>query len=611
MKKIIVALSLVIAMVLSTICFAIPASAEVYSGTAGSNLTWTFDREIGELIISGEGEMTDYPWRSQYRNEIKRVVVGEGVTSVCFWAFMSCENLENISLPNTLTKIAPQAFSACKKLTTINIPNSVIEIGYGAFGECYALTSVTLPAGLTKLNSSLFYQCKNLKNINIPASVTIIDDSAFSGCVALPNVTFPVGLTELGDGAFSSCHAFTNIIIPEGVISIGTYAFSSCFNVKSISLPTSLQSIGDYAFSSAESLKAITIPGRVSAIGQSAFQKCDDMTSVTILDGVREIKKDAFYDCDALTTITIPASVTSIGQEAFSSCDNLISIYLPDGVQIGEDAFNECPKLKEVYYYCGTQTEWDSIKSAFSEDVTVYFHRFDYAGGEVVTLPTHTERGTKKVFCIDCGEEGTWFIDTTPEHTMGEGQPYSKSKHKKVCECGYEVYEDHDWDFVKILKEGTHDNYGQALHVCADCGDTYISYTTKYDCSFGVKPWEPHDENQHKQGCYCPLVRYADHTWDSGKITTAPTADEDGVKTYTCNVCGGTKTEVIQKLSGGANDEEINADSSTEATTEVAVTSTDVGGGCSSFVYSGVAVVGTVTLIGTAFITKRKKIKIK
>ena len=120
MKKIIVALSLVIAMVLSTICFAIPASAEVYSGTAGSNLTWTFDREIGELIISGEGEMTDYPWRSQYRNEIKRVVVGEGVTSVCFWAFMSCENLENISLPNTLTKIAPQAFYACKKLTTIN-----------------------------------------------------------------------------------------------------------------------------------------------------------------------------------------------------------------------------------------------------------------------------------------------------------------------------------------------------------------------------------------------------------------------------------------------------------------------------------------------------------
>ena len=35
------------------------------------------------------------------------------------------------------------------------------------------------------------------------------------------------------------------------------------------------------------------------------------------------------------------------------------------------------------------------------------------------------------------------------------------------------------------------------------------------------------------------------HSWDEGKITTAPTCEEAGVKTYTCTVCSATKTEAI------------------------------------------------------------------
>ena len=35
------------------------------------------------------------------------------------------------------------------------------------------------------------------------------------------------------------------------------------------------------------------------------------------------------------------------------------------------------------------------------------------------------------------------------------------------------------------------------------------------------------------------------HSWDEGKITTAPTCEGAGVKTYTCTVCNATKTEAI------------------------------------------------------------------
>ena len=35
------------------------------------------------------------------------------------------------------------------------------------------------------------------------------------------------------------------------------------------------------------------------------------------------------------------------------------------------------------------------------------------------------------------------------------------------------------------------------------------------------------------------------HTWDEGEITTSPTCENAGVKTYTCTVCNATKTEAI------------------------------------------------------------------
>ena len=38
-----------------------------------------------------------------------------------------------------------------------------------------------------------------------------------------------------------------------------------------------------------------------------------------------------------------------------------------------------------------------------------------------------------------------------------------------------------------------------------------------------------------------------EHTWDSGKVTMEATENKEGVKTYTCTVCGKTKTEVIPK----------------------------------------------------------------
>ncbi|MBQ6431429.1 MAG: S-layer homology domain-containing protein [Oscillospiraceae bacterium] len=41
------------------------------------------------------------------------------------------------------------------------------------------------------------------------------------------------------------------------------------------------------------------------------------------------------------------------------------------------------------------------------------------------------------------------------------------------------------------------------------------------------------------------VVPATDHSWNDGEITKPATETEDGVKTYTCTVCGATKTEII------------------------------------------------------------------
>lgn len=63
--------------------------------------------------------------------------------------------------------------------------------------------------------------------------------------------------------------------------------------------------------------------------------------------------------------------------------------------------------------------------------------------------------------------------------------------------------------------------------------------------------WE-YDETSHWHECmtkkHSDVADKADHTFDAGNITTPPTEDAEGVKTFTCTVCGYQKTESVPQL---------------------------------------------------------------
>lgn len=230
----------------------------VATGACGDNLTWELDVN-GTLTISGTGEMDNWfshyetPWRG-YVEDIKCVIIQDGVTSIGKSAFNWCENLVTISIPDSVTSIGMDAFEACLSLTEVSIPEGVTEIQQATFNDCSALTSVTLPSTLTSIKGSAFADCEKLKNLALPENIMAIEYDAFWRCTSLTELTLSEKVSNLGVEAFEGCTGLKKVTILSKDISIGTHAFGSCTNLTAVyfkgnapEFPEEDQKTGTYA----------------------------------------------------------------------------------------------------------------------------------------------------------------------------------------------------------------------------------------------------------------------------------------------------------------------------------------------------------------------------
>jgi hypothetical protein len=296
----------------------------------------------GTLTITGTGEMPNYsyrnyPWETYYEN-IKKVIVGGGVTTIGNNAFSSCFAMKEITIPNSVTAIGEEAFLACQVLTEITLPEGVTTIGRGAFKYCYALAEITIPNGVTTIGEYTFNKCHALKAATLGSGVTIIGEWAFSECNALTAVTFPDGVTTIGENAFSECLKLTEITIPNSVTTIGRAAFYDCHALHRITIPASVTTIGDSAFR-CRALTAIEVAAD-NAHYASEDGVLFDKAKTTIIQypigrradhyaipaGVKTIEMFAFYRCSALTSVTIGDSVMTLGKWAFADCPALAGV---------------------------------------------------------------------------------------------------------------------------------------------------------------------------------------------------------------------------------------------------------------------------------------------
>lgn len=177
-KQISKILSAMLCIVLLLSAMPLTSFAATASGTCGENVSWYLDSENGQLTISGTGDMKDFsyyrdiPWREQYNDKIRTVLIDDGVTNIGNNAFSDCINLTEVLIGNSVTKIGYDAFDRCESLEEITVPDSVLTIGSYAFSDCTLLEKVSLGNEITEIGYGTFYGCGNLKEFSMPANVS-------------------------------------------------------------------------------------------------------------------------------------------------------------------------------------------------------------------------------------------------------------------------------------------------------------------------------------------------------------------------------------------------------------------------------------------------------
>lgn len=251
------------------------------SGSLSEIANWEFDEQTETLTISGAGVIGghDYvyseddftvPW-IHLIDQIKTVVVEEGISEIGQDLFYEHTSLETAKLPTTLHIICDRAFLGCISLNSVELPNNLATIGYGAFKGCTALENINIPDSVTNIGASAFERCVSLKNIVLPEGLTRINAETFYGCYDLVTVEIPDSVTGIDYGVFCECTSLKELILPANLTSIGSEAFCWCENLGSITIPTKVSSIGSYAFEGCECLIEIHFLGDVPEIGYGAF----------------------------------------------------------------------------------------------------------------------------------------------------------------------------------------------------------------------------------------------------------------------------------------------------------------------------------------------------
>ena len=397
--------------------------ATVYNGVCGEHLTWTYDTGTGDMIIEGYGklEKTDASqwWNSpvvqiaQYSNNYtatspKRVILPEGVTSICESAFSDFALMTECNIPDGVRVIGQAAFYGCSALKHMFLPNSVDTIGSVAFSGCKAMDSIHCGMGVKYIGGQAFFNCKNLKYLRWSDCLEYIGRLAFDGMndnggsyyltfndtlffpatlrsneqlswasmshlkaivwnvrkldtqsttgyghilyntsTSYKEIIFGPDVEEIPDYFMVNQKAITRILLPEGTRKIGNSAFSGCTKIEEIVLPSTLETIDPSAFQGCLAIKRADIPSSISSLSSGVFNGCTALERVALPESMTAIGDNSFAGCAQLDSIVLPQNLCMIGSGAFKGIVLPDSLFIPDKVvAVGGNAFENWSSLE-------------------------------------------------------------------------------------------------------------------------------------------------------------------------------------------------------------------------------------------------------------------------
>ena len=352
---------------------------------------------------------------------------------------------------------------------------------FGNFKLEGELKKVVIKDGVTNVGDYALFFLPAATQVTLPGSVTSIGRYGIAMCSKLTGLSIPKGVTEIGDFGLAG-DGLTAVTLPDGLQSLGRGAFDTCASLTNTTLPAAITAVPGKCFADCTKLLNVKYAGTVTAIGDLAFESCKALTAAPIPETVTTIDKSAFTGCTALTDVTIPAGVTAIPEDCFRGCTALADMKLPGTVtSVGHNAFTGCTALKDVRCYGAAPAVEPGNSEAHSFEPTI------------VTIHYNPD----PVY--------GWTLDAD-----GKWQGYTVSSKGACLHTGYGTTEN--------TVPATCGEAGRVDTICSNCGEVV---STKEIPATGA------------------------HTWDNGTVTTEPTETTPGVRTFTCAVCGATRTETI------------------------------------------------------------------
>lgn len=599
-----------------------------------------------ESIDLSNAEITEIPVRAfENCTSLKSIKLPSTVTKIADNAFAGCSNLEEIEGLEQckISELSATAFDGCVRLKDINLSNATIAaITDQIFSGMRGLISATVPKTVTSIGTEAFYACKNLEMINglSDCDITKIGEKAFYNCWSLKEADLSgSSLTVLPASAFKGDTALLSVKMPESLNEIGNEAFYGCSAMKKLDLNnTRLTTIGNSALSDMTSLMYINLPDTVNSVGAKAFDlnlRLDSSDTALMPTVVSENVTPASVNYT-------DNNVSPWKRRQVIFRDNAVAVHFDGNGSDGKTAnapvfasagtkisIPACKYTKKGYLFTGWNTEKDGSGTTYkagartSDAISILYAQWqkatakvtlEFPGGKYTNASGSTwddsfsftasfssnSSVTYLPFAQNMTKEGCtfagWYTEPeykkriesltirtvidgmtlyakwndTHEHVWGEGaittkptcttpgvKTYTcsvcqKTKTEEIPATGHQHTE------VRNVKEATCKEEGYTGDTyCTDCGEKLSSgestakkahdwdegkVTTEATCkNTGVKTYTCNNCSETKT----EVIPMTDHIWDNGKVTTKPSCITPGVKTYTCSACQKEKTEKI------------------------------------------------------------------
>lgn len=544
-------------------------------------------------------DITTISERAFYKDEyLSAINMPRKLELIDKYAFYGCDTLTFVRARNCsrLRRIEDHAFYSCTMLAELRLPEGLTYIGPWAFAWDRILgqedTTLGLPSSLQTISTGAFAFVNHHKNLNIPANVTSIGDYAFMCDYYMNNLTFSPGDKKLtiGKAAFFGDNHMRSVDLSNRVAQIDRCAFAGCEMLEEAYFGDKIDTIEGRAFTSLDNAMKIAVEGVLNGIlrpddtEQNADQAGDISTALNMIAKVTKLKRAVFKNDPA-------KSICAAADSNRSFPDDCVVYY-------SQGSYTWLAELKDDGTWQGYQTGFwhgDHI-AAFTDTVVAptcteqgYTHHVctvkgctyapvddtyvaatDHTWVKTQTLPpTCTEQGTAFYKCSACGATRTEKIaalghdlsrcDLRPAATCT--QP---GRAVGTCaRCGVQIDEvipakGHDYSYAETSVAPTCTEPGHYKGTCPTCGKDYDDVVSALGHDWGewVTSIEPtvstvgyryhvcnRDGCGYREGEDIPKLHT--HTWDAGVVTQKPTAAEPGVRTYTCTVCGQTRTEAI------------------------------------------------------------------